>query len=72
MFQRITKKENTVRKNTAMFLLGLIETAKANGLEPYSYLRCLFGQLPFVKDQDGCRKLLPQYIDPDLINASRI
>ncbi len=50
---------------------SLIETAKANGLEPYSYLRCLFEQLPFVKDQDGYRGLLPQYIDRDLINASR-
>jgi transposase len=49
---------------------SLIETAKANGLEPYAYLRCLFGQLPFVKDQAGYRALLPQYIDPDLINRS--
>ncbi len=51
---------------------SLIETAKANGLEPYSYLRCLFEQLPLIKEQDGYRKLLPQYIDPGLINASRI
>jgi hypothetical protein len=43
--------------------LSLIETAKANGLEPYAYLRRLFEQLPFVKDQDGYRALLPQYID---------
>jgi transposase len=50
---------------------SLIETAKANGLEPYSYLRCLFEQIPLVKDQDGYRNLLPQYIDPDLIDAVR-
>jgi transposase len=50
---------------------SLIETAKANGLEPYSYLRCLFEQLPLVKDQDGYRGLLPQYIDRDLNNAAR-
>jgi transposase len=49
---------------------SLIETAKANDLEPYSYLRCLFEQLPFVKDQDGYRNLLPQYIDRKLINAA--
>jgi transposase len=49
---------------------SLIETAKANGLEPYSYLRCLFEQLPLVKDQDGYRNLLPQHIDRDLINAA--
>ena len=42
---------------------------KANGLEPYAYLRCLFKQLPLVKEQDGYRELLPQYIDPDLISA---
>jgi hypothetical protein len=50
--------------------LSLIETAKANGLEPYSYLRCLFEQLQLVKDQDGYRGLLPQYIDRDLINSA--
>jgi transposase len=49
---------------------SLIETAKANGLEPYSYLRCLFEQLPLVKDQDGYRGLLPQTIDRDLLNAA--
>ena len=47
---------------------SLIETAKANGLEPYAYLRCLFEQLPIVKDQDGYRALLPQFIDRDLIS----
>jgi transposase len=50
---------------------SLLETAKANGLEPYSYLRCLFEQLPLVKEQTGYRDLLPQYIDPDLVNAAR-
>ena len=49
---------------------SLIETAKANGLEPFAYLRCLFGQLPFVKDQADYRALLPQHIEPDLINPS--
>lgn len=50
---------------------SLIETAKANDLEPFAYLRCLFEQLPLVKDQDGYRKLLPQYIDPDLVTRCR-
>ena len=49
---------------------SLIETAKANGIEPYSYLRCLFAQLPLVKDQAEYRALLPQHIDPDLLKAS--
>jgi transposase len=47
---------------------SLIETAKANSLEPYAYLRCLFEQLPLVKDQDEYRKLLPQYIDRGMIS----
>jgi transposase len=47
---------------------SLIETAKANALEPYAYLRCLFEQLPIVKEQKNFWKLLPQYIDRDLIN----
>lgn len=50
---------------------SLIETVKANGLEPYAYLRCLFKQLPLVKEQDSYRELLPQYIDPGLISATR-
>ena len=56
--------------NAAATFFSLIETAKANGLEPYSYLRCLFEQLPLVKDQDGYRGLLPQYIDRNLINSA--
>lgn len=50
---------------------SLIETAKTNGLEPYAYLRCLFAQLPLVKEQSEYRNLLPQYIDPALIKASQ-
>ena len=58
--------------DAAATFFSLIETAKANSLEPYSYLRCLFEQLPLVKDQNGYRDLLPQNIDPDLINAARL
>ena len=46
---------------------SLIESAKANGLEPFAYLRCLFLKLPFVKEQSEYRQLLPQYIDPELV-----
>ncbi|EFL49715.1 putative transposase orf3 for insertion sequence element [Solidesulfovibrio fructosivorans JJ]] len=44
-------------------LYSLIETAKANGLEPYRYLRHLFEHLP-AANTDAQRKLLPQHIDP--------
>ncbi len=55
--------------NAVAAFFSLIETAKANGLEPYAYLRCLFERLPFVKDQAGYRALLPQYIDRSLVSS---
>ncbi len=44
-------------------LYSLIETAKANGLEPYWYLRYLFEQLPLAQTNDDFKALLPQYVD---------
>ncbi|MGI6731707.1 MAG: IS66 family transposase [Anaerovoracaceae bacterium] len=40
---------------------SLIETAKENGLNPFSYLQCLFEQLPNVdiKDPEVLKKYLP-------------
>ena len=40
-------------------LYSLIETAKANNLDPYKYLRYLFEQLPFASSEDDYRALLP-------------
>lgn len=54
--------------NGAATFFSLIETAKANGLEPSAYLRCLFERLPLVKDQAGYRALLPQHIDRNLMS----
>jgi len=48
-------------------LFSLIETAKANGVEPYAYLRYLFEKLPHVKQAAEYKKLLPQYLDPKLL-----
>jgi len=48
-------------------LYSLIETAKANGLEPYWYLRYLFERLPLASTEEGYRALLPQYIDKALV-----
>ena len=45
-------------------LYSLIETAKANGLEPYRYLRHLFELLPAATTAPQRKALLPQYIDP--------
>tara|TARA_B110000879_G_C11027318_1_gene453402 strand:- start:276 stop:422 length:147 start_codon:yes stop_codon:yes gene_type:complete len=40
----------------------MIETAKANGLEPYDYLRALFTQLPSCKTVADYELLLPWHI----------
>jgi transposase len=42
----------------------LIETAKANGLEPYAYLRYIFEKLPLAQTQEDLKDLLPQNINP--------
>ena len=45
-------------------LYSLIETAKANGLGPYSYLRFLFDRLPHAYTEEEYKALLPQYLKP--------
>lgn len=45
-------------------LYSIIETAKANGLEPYQYLRYLFTELPKASCEADVRKLLPWQVDP--------
>jgi transposase len=39
---------------------SLIETAKANGLEPYAYIRHLFEMLPAAHTKEDLQKLLPK------------
>jgi len=41
-------------------LYSLIESAKANGLEPKAYLNHLFEYLPAAKTEQAVIKLLPQ------------
>ena len=48
-------------------LYSLIETAKANGLEPYVYLRHLFAELPKAETVEAVEALLPGNIDKDRI-----
>ena len=47
-------------------MYGLIETAKANHLEPYQYLRHVFTELPKAGSIEAIEALLPANID---INA---
>jgi len=45
-------------------LYSLVATARANGLEPYHYLRYLFTHLPSAKGKDELRRLLPMNLTP--------
>ena len=45
-------------------LYSLIETAKANGLDPYAYLRHVFTELPKVRSLAEIEALLPTRIEP--------
>jgi|TARA_B100000959_G_C14965817_1_gene617687 transposase len=50
-------------------LYGLIETAKANRIEPWRYLAHLFEVLPEVTLADQVEALLPQNIDPTALRS---
>jgi len=51
-------------------LYSLIETAKANNLEPYWYLRYLFDRLPSARTKEDYKVLLPQNVDKKQIRLS--
>ena len=40
-------------------IYSLVETAKANGVDPYDYLRLIFKELPMAKTIEDFEKLLP-------------
>jgi transposase len=46
-------------------LYGLIETAKANGLEPYAYLQRVFERLPAAQSLEEVEALLPWNLNAD-------
>jgi hypothetical protein len=53
-------------------LYGLIETAKANGIEPGRYLAYLFEILPAVTSREQVEALLPQNIDPMALRRTEL
>ena len=56
--------------NASARLYSLIETAKANGLEPYAYLRHVFTESPKPQSLGDVEALLPTRLDPSrLVNA---
>jgi len=53
-------------------MYSLIETAKANKLEPFQYLLYLFAKLPQVlADEEDLRKLLPQNLNPEILEEHK-
>lgn len=51
--------------NASAILYSVIETAKANGLEPYAYLRRLFTDLPSAHSIEAIEQLLPWAMTSD-------
>ena len=45
--------------NASANLYSLVETAKANGLEPYAYLKLILTELPAAKTLEDIERLLP-------------
>ena len=59
---------NTPRgAHSSAVLYSLIESAKANSIEPYKYLRYIFEKLPFAESKDDLRNLLPDKITSEMI-----
>ena len=56
------------RASAALF--SLIETAKANDLEPYHYLRYLFERLPVADTTEDYKSLLPQNLSPEQLKLN--
>jgi transposase len=50
-------------------LYSIVETAKANGLEPFHYLNYLFTHLPAAKCSNDIKVLLPTQVTPEMIKA---
>jgi transposase len=60
---------NTPRgANASAVIYSLIESAKANRIEPYLYLRFLFSNLPKAKSREDILKLLPNHINLNSID----
>ncbi len=53
--------------NASAALYSLIETARANGLNTYTYLKHVFTVLPTATSKEDIDALLPWNIDPDLL-----
>ena len=48
-------------------LFSLVETAKANEIEPQAYLKFLFERFPAAQSTEDMRALMPQYVDRSML-----
>jgi transposase len=62
--------DSVARDKASANLYSLVETAKANGIEPYAYRRHLFTELPKATTVEDIEALLPPSIDPALLSRS--
>jgi transposase len=53
--------------DSSALIYSLIETAKANNLEPWMYLRYLFERLPLCQSDEEMQALLPHRLDPAVL-----
>ena len=57
---------------TGALLYSLLETAKANDLEPYSYYIYLFDRFPQAVNEDDYKKLLPINLTQEIITEAKV
>ena len=70
-YPRLTRLSASVKGVRASAnLYSLIETAKANALEPFAYLRHLFTELPKAETVEAIEALLPGNLGEDQIRIS--
>lgn len=51
--------------NASALIYSLVETAKANGLDPYAWMRLLMREVPSARSVDDYEALLPWNLHPD-------
>ena len=56
--------------NASAAFYSLIETAKANNLEPYWYLKYAFSKLPYCQTEKDYKKLLPYNLTMEVIQEN--
>ena len=53
--------------DASAMLFSLVETAKANEIEPQAYLKFLFERFPAAQTTEDMRALMPQHVDRSLL-----